>query len=67
MKLTIAKNATVYGVDEGTYPFTVQLIEVVKGAQMPPFKYELTLVIVPGDVIPYVPKVYPPLKIAEPG
>ena len=34
---------------------------------MPPFKYEITLVIVPGDPIPYVPKVYPPLKIAEGG
>jgi len=67
MKLTIDKNSTVYGRDEGTYHITVSLTQVINGAQMPPFNYELTLEIVLGDFIPYVPKVYPPLKMADPG
>jgi hypothetical protein len=34
---------------------------------MPPFIYELTLEIVLGDFIPYIPKIYSPLKIADAG
>ena len=49
--------------DAGKYPITVELITIIRGAQMPPRKYELMLTI--GPILPPVP--LPPLKAPADG
>ena len=63
MKIIIDKRATKLEVDAGKYPITVELITIIKGAQMPPRKYELMLTI--GQILPPVP--VPPLKAPADG